>query len=245
MICVYYSIIMNQFQKAYYRAVCAIIPNIFIVLALWTSYDIFLSSIVMMMLFYLMMTLYYFQVEDADLNTLIRVKVEELVFMDNKNYPFYTGYFFSSLLGLATMVILFKFSDLPVNLPLPQHPPVSSAIIYAFFVIVLFCNGLQLISDLFYKVFVSKITRPQIAVLLETMLEVQIILFFTSRALLLVPLAILFLAKNVYAANIGFAKSALMKIGFSFGLVSVMGTMLVISLRYPLVQAHPKNYWKF
>lgn len=236
---------MNQFQKAYYRAVCAIIPNIFLVLALWTSYDLFLSSIVMMMLFYLMMTLYYFQVDDNDLNNLIRVKIEDLVFMENKNYPFYTGYFFSSLLGLLTMVILFKFSDLPVYLPLPQHPPISSAIIYGFFVMVLFCIGLQLIGDLFYKVFVSKISRPQIAVLLESLLEIQVTFFFTNRAVLLVPLAILYLAKNIYAANMGFAKSAMMKIGFSFGLVSVLGTMLIISLRYPLVQAHPKNYWKF
>jgi hypothetical protein len=236
---------MNQFQKIYYRGVCAIIPNIFFILALWTSYDLFLSSIVMVMLFYLMMTLYYFQVEDNDLNNLIRVKIEDLVFIENKNEPFYTGYFFSSLLGLLTLIVVFKFSELPVYLPLPQHPPISSAIIYGFFVAVFFGIGLQLISNLFYKVFVSKITRPQIAILLESLLEIQVVFFFTNRLVLLIPLAILSITKNVYSTNLGFAKSTMMKIGFSFGLISVLGTMLIVSLRYPLVQAHPKNYWRF
>jgi hypothetical protein len=236
---------MNQFQKIYYRSVCAIIPNIFLILVLWTSYDIFLSSIIMMMLFYLMMTLYYFQIEDNDLNNQISSKVVELIYQENKRHFFYSGYFLSSLLGLVSFIILLKFSDLPLILPLPQKPPVSSAIIYSFFVVVLFCVGLQLISDLFYKVFVAKIIRPQISLLLESLLEIQIVYFFTNKWMYLLPLAVFSLVKNVYATNLGFSKSAMLKVGFGFGLMSTLATMLIVSSKFPLVEPHPKNYWKF
>ena len=144
---------MNKFQLYYYKTISAILPNVLLILVLWTCYDIFLSSILMIMIFYMMITLYYFQISDRDLNITITANIEELVYSENKKMLLVTGYFYNSICLIPSLLIILSFTDLPIYLPIPNNTQALFLLVYLGFVVLLFCFGLQIINEIFYKIF--------------------------------------------------------------------------------------------
>jgi hypothetical protein len=236
---------MDKFQLYYYRTVSAVLPNVLLVLILWTCYDIFLSSILMMMVFYMMITLYYFQVQDRDLNVAITANIEELVYLENKRTLVFSGYFWTTLAMVPVLLAMLNFDDPPIFIPIPNNNQVVFLLVYLSFVLLLFSFGLQIVNEVFYKVFVRKIWNVYMQVALESLFEFQILFFLTQEpACLLVGLPIL-LVKNLSSSRRPFAESCLVKIGVSMGVVQFLALLVVVSTKYPIVVSHPKNYWKF
>ena len=236
---------MNSFQKTYYKSVCTFIPNVFFVLTLWTSFDVFLTSLIMLMLFYLLMTLYYFKVEDANINDQIRVKVEELIIFNQKARHFFEGYFMASLFSLVLLSLAITSDDLPIYLPVPRNAPPSSLVIYCSFIVFLFCVGLQVLSSVFFRVFVPSVLSYKLGWLLGLLLEIEACFFFTQRWLPLLIVAALLAVKHYLFWKEEFPAACMKKIGFSFGMLTLVCTLVIINTKFSIVKFHPDNYWKF
>ena len=236
---------MNKFQLYYYKTISSLIPNIMLVLIIWTCYDMFLSSILMMMIFYMLMTLYYFQVEDPNLRTALTLKVEEFVYFEKKREFIFTGYFYTTIICLPCLFVLLNFTTLPIYLPIPNNPQNVFLVVYFSFILLLFAFGLQIMSELFYKVFVNHIANEYIQILLESILEIEMLYFFTDEPAYIILFAVFCVIKNYQAAKCSFAESCYFKMGMAFGFIVFMILLIGISRKYPIVEPHPKNYWKF
>lgn len=111
---------MLTYQKYYYKGISALLPNFFFILVMWTCYDIFLTAIIMIIFFYYVITLYYFQIEDDELNEVIRSKVEELIYSSDKVLNILKGFFVGCLLMLPLLYSILNSDNLPVVLPMPD-----------------------------------------------------------------------------------------------------------------------------
>lgn len=236
---------MNSFQRIYYKTICILIPNVFFVLTLWTSFDIFLTSLIMLMLFYLLMTLYYFKVEDANINDQIRIKVEELIFFNQKSKHFFEGYFISSLFSILLLGLVMCSDELPVYLPIPRNAPPSSLIIYCSFIVFLFCIGLQILCEVFFRVFVPSLANPKLGLALSILLEIEVCYFFTQNLVPFVIVSTFIAGKNYMFWKEEFPAACMKRIGFSFGLIGLICVLGVVNHRFKIVELHPDNYWKF
>ena len=236
---------MNKFQIIYYKTLSTLLPNFFLPLVLWTCYDIFLTSLVTSMMYYLLITLYYFKINSYNLNTLIKTKVEELVFSKEKSKNFGIGYFFGSIFSIIIMNLLMTSKEGVFLMPLPKNTPNSSIFIYFLFIIFLFGFCLQIISELFYKVFVKSVFHLYLGVFLETLIEVEVVFFFTQDITLLFCFCFFFLGKNFFLSKMDFEKSVMFKVGFGNAFVAFLAVLIVVSKKFDLLSYHPNNYWKF
>ena len=75
-------------------------PSLFYGLILWTCYDLFLTSLLISLMFYLLISLYYYKVGDFELNEAIRLNVEKLINDNKKFYNMLIGYFWGNIFFL-------------------------------------------------------------------------------------------------------------------------------------------------
>lgn len=75
---------MNKWKLMYYKVLSSFLPNLFLMMTLWTCFDLFITALIMTMLLYLLFALFFFYTEDQALGEQIRVATTDFLAFDRK-----------------------------------------------------------------------------------------------------------------------------------------------------------------
>ena len=234
---------MNTFQRAYYSFICCFLPNLFLLFVMTASNDILLASVSMIALIYFMMNLYYFKEEGNNMNEIIKEQVKALVDFDQKQKFFFIGYFLASLSSILIVVLAINSKDKPTRVPLPNKLLANYITFYLLMSALFFNVILSVILQIFYFIFVQLVYNKHLAFILFTLFELEVCLYFTTNPIYLFLCSCLLLIFNLNIYLLKFEERCLLKIGFTFGLTSLMILLFAVNTKIDIVEFHPENFW--
>ena len=235
---------MQKFETIYYKAVISLTPAAFFVLIFFSSFDIFITSLVMVMLFYMLLCLYYFKTEDPEFTLRMKTSLESICFHPRKS-PLILQGFLCGFLIFSALLTWAKISNSSVRVPLPGGANKPAAILYAILTVPTYCFAYQLVTHAFSFRFVSATLGPLSAAALDGLVEFLPLAFANdNRGFHLLLLALIAL-RNWYFSREDFASSGLRRVGGALGAASAVGVALAVNERVDLLTFSAKNYFRF